>query len=198
MRWSKVKKLVEDSFAESVKKRVQIYSTHYQCSCGRGWITIDAEELVDLSTMLSSMIYRCVYHEASNVPYPKHPAVSDDERTPNKLIEDGEFSRFDLHIACWDYLHQSVKDSLESKNPLIKSLAVLNAKVGKGRLVEIAKQNLHPLTRALLDFRVDAERELRSKREFEIINANAEIINKQVSETLEYQADIWGNYETKF
>ena len=184
MRWSQVKKLVEDSFAESVKKRVQIYSTHYQCSCGRGWITIDAEELVDLSTMLSSMIYRCVYHEASNVPYPKHPAVSDDERTPNKLIEDGEFSRFDLHIACWDYLHQSVKDSLESKNPLIKSLAVLNAKVGKGRLVEIAKQNLHPLTRALLDFRIDAERELRSKKEIEIINANAEMLNKEALEVL--------------
>ncbi len=194
MRWSKVKKLVEDSFAESVKRRVQIYSTHYQCSCGRGWITIDGKELVDLSTMLSSMIYRCAYHEVTNVPYPKHAAVPDDERTPDKLVEDGEFSRFDLHVACWDYLHQSIKDSLESANPLIKSLAVLNAKVGKGRLGEIAKQNLHPLTRALLNFRLEAERELQSRREIEIINANAEMINKQVAETLEYQVDIWGNY----
>ncbi len=93
-------------------------------------------------------------------------------------------------------MHQSVKDSLESENPLIKSLAVLNAKVGKGRLIEIAKQNLHPLTRALLDFRIEAERELRNKKEIEIINANAEMINRQVLETLEYQADIWENYET--
>lgn len=196
MKWSKVKKLVESSFAESVKKRVQIYSTYYQCSCGRGWITIDGKELVDLSTMLSSMIYRCAYHETTNTPFPKHSAVPDEERTPNKLVEDGEFSRFDLHIACWDYLHQSIKDSLESENPLIKSLAVLNARVGKGRLIEIAKQNLHPLTRALLDFRIEAEREIRNEREIEIINANAELINKQVSETLEYQADIWENYET--
>ena len=90
MRWSKVKKLVEDGFAESVKGRVQIYSTHYQCSCGRGWITIDGKELVDLSTMLSSMIYRCAYHETTNVPHPKHAVVSDDERTPDKLVEDGE------------------------------------------------------------------------------------------------------------
>jgi len=197
MRWSKVKKLVESSFAESVKSRIQIYSTHYQCSCGRGWITLDGKELVDLSTMLSAMIYRCVYHETTNIPYPKHPAVLDNERTPNKLVEDGEFSRFDLHIACWDYLHQSIKDSLESKNPLIKSLAVLSAKVGRGRLSEIAKQDLHPLTRALLDFRVEAEREIRNKREIEIINANAEILNKQVLETLEYQADIWENHQTK-
>lgn len=190
MRWSKVKKLVEDTFAESVKKRVQIYSTHYQCSCGRGWLTVDGAELIDLSTMLSSMIYRCVYHETTNVPYPKHPRITDDERTPNKLIEDGEFSRFDLHIACWNYLHQSVKNSLESENPLIKSLAILNAKVGKGRLSEIAKQNLHPLTRSLLNFRIRAEKELRSRRDVEIINANAKIINKQVSKTIKYQADI--------
>lgn len=194
MRWSKVKKLVEDSFAEGIKNRVQIYSTHYQCSCGRGWITIDGKELVDLSTMLSSMIYRCAYHETTNTVFPKHSAVPDENRTPNKLTEDGEFSRFDLHIACFDYLHQSIKDSIESKNPLIKSLAVLNAKVGKGRLSEIAKQNLHPLIRALLNFRIEAERELRSKREIEVINANAEMLNKQVLETLEYQADIWENY----
>ena len=191
MRWSKVKKLVEDSFAESVRGRIQIYSTRYQCSCGRGWITIDGKELVDLSTMLSSMIYRCAYHETTNIPYPKHPAVPDDKRTPDKLIEDGEFSRFDLHIACWDYLHQSIKDSLESKNPLIKSLAVLNTKVGKGRLSDFDKQNLHPLTRALLDFRLETERELRYKREIGIINANAKTLNKQVLETLEYQVDIW-------
>lgn len=174
---------------------MQIYSTIINVRAERGWITIDGKELVDLSTMLSSMIYRCAYHETTNTPFPKHSAVPDEERTPNKLVEDGEFSRFDLHIACWDYLHQSVKDSLASENPLIKSLAVLNAKVGKGRLVEIAKQNLHPLTCALLDFRIDAERELRSKKEIEIINANAEMINRQVSETLEYQADIWENCE---
>lgn len=179
MRWSKVKKLVQSSFAESIKGRVQIYSTHYQCSCGRGSITIDGNELVDLSTMLSSLIYRCAYHETTNTIFPKHPAVADEERTLNKLVEDGEFSRFDLHIACWDYLHQSIKDSLESRNPLIKSLAVLNSKVGKGKLSEIAKQTLHPLTRVLLNFRIEAESELRSKREIEIINANSEIINSK-------------------
>ena len=141
------------------------------------------------------MIYRCAYHETTNTPFPKHSAVSDEERTLNKLVEDGEFSRFDLHIACWDYLHQSIKDSLESENPLIKSLAVFNAKVGKGRLEKIAEQNLHPLTRALLDFRIEAERELRNKREIELINANADKLNKQALDVLEYQTDIWGNYE---
>lgn len=157
MRWSKLKKRVEDSFAGSVKGRVRIYSTHYQCSCGRGWITVDGEELVDLSTMLTGLIYRCIYHEATKTDCATHPAVPDEERRPGNLVEPGEFSRFDLHEACWEYIHSSVDDSLSSKHPLIVSLAVLNAKVGKGRLKRLAEQKLHPLTRALLEVRLNAE-----------------------------------------
>ena len=157
MRWSKVKKLVEESFAGSVQGRVQIYSTRYQCSCGRGWITIDGEELVDLSTMLSGLIYRCVYHEATKTDCAKHPAIPDKARKPGNLVEPGEFSRFDLHEACWEYIHSNVNDALKSDNPLIKSLAVLNAKVGKSRLRNLSMQKLHPLTRTLLKFRMKAE-----------------------------------------
>ncbi len=154
MRWSKVKKLVEDTFEDGIKGRVQIHSTHYQCSCGRAWITVDGKELVDLSTMLSGLIYRCVYHEATNTDCVKHPAVPDEKRKPGNLVEPGEFSRFDLHEACWEYVHSSVNDSLRSQNPLIVSLAVLNARVGKGRLKRLSAQRLHPLTRSLMELRL--------------------------------------------
>jgi hypothetical protein len=157
MKWSKLKKQVEDSFAESIKGRVHIYSTHYQCSCGRGWITVDGEELVDLSTMLTGLIYRCAYHEATKTDCATHPAVPDEDRKPGNLVEPGEFSRFDLHEACWEYIHSSLNASLSSKHPLIVSLAVLNAKVGKGMLKKLAEQKLHPLTRALLEIRLKAE-----------------------------------------
>jgi hypothetical protein len=158
MRWSKLKKLVEESFAESVRGRVRVYSTRYQqCSCGRGWITVDGEELVDLSTELSRLVYASVYHEATKTRCARHTAVADEARTPGSLAEPGEFSRFDLHEACWEYVHSSVGDSLGSDNPLVSSLAVLNAKVGKGRLRRLAARRLHPLTRALLEFRLRAE-----------------------------------------
>ena len=162
MRWSKLKKLVEDSFADSVRGRVRVFSTHYDCSCGRGWITVDGKELANLCTETSGAKYRAVFHETTNTIYAKHPAVPDEERNPNNIVEPGEFSRFDLHIACWDYAHQSVADSLNSENPLIASLAVLNSKVGKGRLAKVAAKDLHPLTRALLNFRLKAE-EAKSK-----------------------------------
>ena len=79
------------------------------------------------------------------------------KRTPGRLVEPGEFSRFDLHEACWAYIHSSVNDSLNSNNPLIASLAVLNTKVGKGRLKKLAAQKLHPLTRRFLEIRLQAE-----------------------------------------
>lgn len=158
MKWSKVRKLVEATFAESVRDRVHVHSTAYQCSCGRGWITIDGEEIADLSTRVSGMKYGCYYHESTVTDCVTHPAVPDDERTRGHLVEPGEFSRFDLHEACWRYLNDiAVNDALSSENPLIASLAVLNGKVGKNRLKRLSERKLHPLTRALLEFRMKAE-----------------------------------------
>jgi hypothetical protein len=157
MRWSKLRKLVEDSFAESVRGRVQVYSTRYRCSCGRGWVTIDGEELANLCTELSDLKYGAIFHETTKVTCAKHSAVKDEERASGNTVEPGEFSRFDLHAACWEYVHSSVNDSLGSENPLVVSLAVLHAGVGKGRLRKLSTQQLHPLTSALLNFRMKAE-----------------------------------------
>jgi hypothetical protein len=165
MKWSKLKKLVEDTFAQDIKGRVHVYSTNYQCSCGRAWITVDGKELVDLSTMLSGLLYRCVYHEATKTDCAKHPAMPDEERKSGNLVEPGEFSRFDLHKACWEYVHASVNDSLRSQNPLIVSLAVLNAKVGKGRLERLSAQKLHPLTRSLIEVRLKSYATLNKRLE---------------------------------
>jgi hypothetical protein len=159
MKWSKLKKLVEDGFAPAVAGRVHVFSTAYGCSCGRGWFTVDGEEIADLSTLLSGSIHRAVYHEATKTECARHPAVPMEARTPGLAVEPGEFSRFDLHEACWEYLHDLGPDrGLRSDNPLIVSLAVLSAKVGARRLQLLAADPaLHPLARKLLEFRLSAE-----------------------------------------
>ncbi len=48
---------------------------------------------------------------------------------------------------------------------------------------------------ALRDYVAKETRQELNRRDIEIINANAEMLNKQALETLEYQADIWENYE---
>ncbi|MEQ1559808.1 MAG: hypothetical protein ABL933_12825 [Methyloglobulus sp.] len=164
MKWSKLKQLVEDGFAPSLKGRVHIYSTAYQCSCGRGWFTIDGEEIADLSTMLSGSIYPAVNHEATNTRCAKHPAVPMSDRTPGKIVEPGEFSRFDLHKACWEYIHNIGPDrSLLSNNPLIVALSVLSEKIGTRKLKLMAKNSdLHPLVKKLLEFRLAKESKMPS------------------------------------
>ncbi len=44
---------------------------------------------------------------------------------------------------------------------------------------------------ALRDYVAKETRQELNRRDIEIINANAEMLNKQALETLEYQADIW-------
>ena len=158
MKWSKLRKLVEETFADSVRGRVQVHTTAYQCSCGRGWITVDGEEAADLSTLVWWTKHGTAWHESAGTESFAPAPVPDEERTPGRLVEPGEFSRFDLHEACWAYLNDvSLSDALASENPLIASLAVLNARVGKNRMRRLRETPLHPLTRALLQFRMEAE-----------------------------------------
>ena len=157
MRWSKVKKLVEDRFAPSIKGRVQIYSTAYRCSCGRGWFTIDGKEVADLSTFAKGNRYRWFWYETKDMDYTMPPPISDEERIHGNLVEYGEFSRFDLHKACWEFLHSNVHECLRSENPLIQALATLDVKVGKNKLKAMEKENIHPLPARFLRLRIEAQ-----------------------------------------
>lgn len=160
MRWTKVRKLVEDRFAPSIAGRVHFHSTRYgQCSCGRGWITIDGHEVADLNTLLAWPNFGSVGHPMDQHG---HPVIDDAARVPGALIEPGEFTRDDLHEACWEFLHSSLNSSVSSTNPLVKSLAILDAHVGAQRLKRIQSEDLHPLARAILEFRILAEDECRA------------------------------------
>ncbi|MFV7667498.1 hypothetical protein [Shewanella algae] len=46
MQWSKLKKRVEENFAESIKGRIEIFTTSYrrQGEIARSWVVIDASK----------------------------------------------------------------------------------------------------------------------------------------------------------
>lgn len=160
MQWSKLKQIIEGKFAGSVRGRVAVFSTRFNkpnCRDGRAWITIDGEEIVNLSTLDSNSIYECCYHESTSTHCKTHPAVKAEDRTPGQLVERGEFSRFDLHNCCWEYLQLTVEEGLHHDSPLINVLAILDKRLGKRRLVLIQKEGLHPMLRAFLEFRLEAE-----------------------------------------
>ena len=160
MQWSKLKQTIESKFADSIKGRVEVFSTRYRkpnSDLGRGWVTIDKDEIVNFATIKSRWNYGAYYHEATQTNCLTHPAINDNERTIGELAEEGEFSRFDLHNCCWEYLNLTIEEGLEHASPIINSLAVLDKRLGKRRLITLDKDKFHPLTKRLLEFRLSAE-----------------------------------------
>jgi hypothetical protein len=160
MKWSKLKSVTEQRFADSVRGRVELWTTAYRkpnSTKGRGWITINGDELVNFATPVTWRRFGAYFHESSNTDCLKHPAISDEERNDGNLAEDGEFSRFDLHLACWEMLSLSLEEALKCDNPLIKALAMLDARLGKRRLAELNETGEHPLVACFLRYRKNAE-----------------------------------------
>ncbi len=145
MRWSKLKMLTEARFAESVKKRLTINSTRYgNCHCGHAWLSLDGEIVANFCT-------RAYYNRLND--------LQDEKTIPhykNQAVEYGEMSRQDVYQACWTFVHElSIEQALASDNPLIQSLAVVDGRLGKKRLLALEDQALHPLAKKLLRLRLN-------------------------------------------
>lgn len=150
MRWSQLRHRVELSFAPEVRGRVSVHSTKYSsgrsgCQCGRGWITVDGVEVAGLNTAEAWF---------PQSPFYDRCPVAHDERTPGMLVEKGEFTRFDLHDACWALLHENVHTLLSDERPLVRTIAVLNERVGATRLKRMRPSEAHPLVLAMIDLRL--------------------------------------------
>jgi len=162
MRWSKLKFLIEERFADSLKGRLNINSTAYgNCSCGHAWITLDKEIIANFCTR-AYWNRQCYDYEKSQYI---HTDLTEEEkkRYRNQFIEYGDFSRQDLYQSCWAFMHDLTIDAaLESNNVLIQSIALLDKRVGKHRLNKINPETLHPLARKLFSERISADRNLKN------------------------------------
>ncbi len=153
MRWSKLKKTIEDKFADCVKGRVHLYTTRYTSGSYfmvRGWITLDGKEIANFSTPDNYQKYGWNTPEINE----RIPA---EERTAGQAVEKGEFSRWDFVVACFDYLNANIDEAFASDNPIIKSFAILDKRFGKRRLKLVDKKDLHPLVNTLLNLRLKCE-----------------------------------------
>ena len=163
MKWSKLKQRVEDSFADSVSGRIQIFTTAYRRmdQLSRSWVVIDGKQKISLSDATSYMINQAYFHELTptRVNYKTHESIDDSERNKNKLYEDGEFSSYDFKIIAFEYLNTSAYDSVQSKHPLMRSLGVLNKKIGKHKAKEM-QNDTHPMVAFFAKFRYEAEQDI--------------------------------------
>ena len=162
MKWSKLKSLAEEHFSQSLKGRVAIYSTRYgNCTCGHAWITLDKEIIANFCTRAfwnraSGNYYKKDDRWVSDSPVPEH--VTEAQKKSYGEVEYGELSRQDAYQACWDFVHKlTIEAAVDSDNPLIQSLAMLDKRLGKRRLKALMNDKLHPLAKKLLSVRLEAE-----------------------------------------
>jgi len=141
MKWSKLKFLVEERFAPSLGKRVNLFSTAYgNCTCGRAWLTIDKKEIANFCTRA------------------KFNAKNAESGRKNPPLGFGELSRQDAYKSCWAVVHDlSIAEALKNSDPLVQALAVLDIRCGKRRLMGIQAETLHPLAQKMLNFRLGCE-----------------------------------------
>lgn len=164
MVWSKLKKNIEENFASSLSKRVKLLTTTYGSSYdvqdlyNRGWITVDGDEVVNFSTPDAFFMYRRDLNATTPAKFEANTAIKEySSRTPDKLVETGEFSKFDLTYCCSSFLNLSIDKAIEHESPIIQMLAVLDKRLGKRRLLLLDSDKLHPLVSYFLNLRLDAE-----------------------------------------
>lgn len=146
MKWSKLKSLVHERFADSLRKRVSINCTAYgNCGCGHAWITLDGKVVANFCTRAYWNLR--LYSRTDNSSTDREVTDKGKKQYQNQFVEYGEVSRQHVFKSCWDFIHElSIDEALASDNSLIQSLAIMDKRVGKRRLVKIDEKKLKPLS----------------------------------------------------
>jgi hypothetical protein len=132
MQWTKLQKRFEGLVAPSLRGRVKVHVTEYRetggFDVGRGWITLDGEEVV--SVQIPSF-------------YTIHMNFSPDT--------------LDFGHAVGTYVDMSISAARSSPDPLLRGLVFLDKRFGKRSLLSVDQDQLHEFEKALCVVRCDAE-----------------------------------------
>ncbi|WP_442891859.1 SF0329 family protein [Aggregatilinea sp.] len=161
MRWTGLKKAIEDLLAPSLKGRLQYHRAQYGPGKSqimtRAWITLDKQEILTLSSVvwLQELSEREQEIQASGRVgdyYAAHDAAKEE------LRQRGMVSVWDFEEALEMYLEISIEDALVSPDPIIKAVAMLDRRTGKRRLRQIDSESLvNPLVKRCYEIRCEAE-----------------------------------------
>lgn len=157
MIWSKLKKGITNRFSDTIRNEIGIYMNSYGDDLdfsGRAWVTINGKEVVNFSTGKSMNKYRSQLNELTTGKDWKTHTKIDEKDRGNELIEEGEFSRQDFTISCYNYLSMDIKEAQESEHPIIRMLAVLDKRTGKRKLIEMTDTESNPLVRYFIKYRM--------------------------------------------
>ena len=159
MKWSKLKQMLDESFSNTIRKRIQVNMTSYRGIDGnsRTWIVIDGEEKISLDNFTSMIENGAYFNKLTPIENVyTHKEVEKNQRSENKLYEKGEFSSFDFTFMARQYLQMPAHDSIKSEHPILRTLGVLNKKIGKAKIKELQFDE-NPMVAYFAKFRYEAE-----------------------------------------
>jgi hypothetical protein len=158
MQWSSLKSKVEALFAPPLKGRVELRATRYRGAhdqTGRGYITVDGKEVWNMCTL-----------SFWGAEYPRIDSIAQEQQisaraaqviADTQLEQEGVLAQWSFYRALESYCNSSIESSLESKSPLTKALAVLDARLGKRRLKKLDVSAEHPMVQFFFKLRCEAE-----------------------------------------
>lgn len=161
MPWTQIKhKLENECLAPSLKGRITYFCTSYS-KCpdheGRAAILLDGKEILEGS-------YREQWSSKKIAQFPRDEKYEDRLRYEFPYMDDtalklGQFDQRQFYIAFHEFDNQSIEDSLQSENMLVRIFAVLDRRTGKRRLEKLrgSANNSGEVFSIFLDIRCEAE-----------------------------------------
>lgn len=168
IKWSKLKQQVESLLAEPLQGRVQYHITMYKMSAGhyeghgRGWITFDGQEVWNFSEIEWEVAY---YRLASQLraisgtidyrnPTHKEGYYLAEEEAKQILLKKGIYSQGHFVDALFESVRQPMATLLQSEDPIVRAISMLDRRVGKRRLQNMVFEgNTNDLAKTLYQIR---------------------------------------------
>jgi hypothetical protein len=160
MRWSQLRKGIEDRVTPRLRSRVQLHSTRYRRSAdqeGRAWITVDGREVWTMATAVHLVP---LWQRAADVAAADEQLsqVEANARAIEEFGAEGRFTQLTFYAALDEYLTLPVDRALASRNVLIRALAMVDRRLGRRRFVAIVLAADDPeLVRVFHRLRAEAE-----------------------------------------
>ena len=143
--WSKTKKHLESFICDPLKQRVEYRCSNYRIhdGIGRTYITVDGKEVLNMCTL-----------------------KRDYYRTP----VEGTYSQVEFIETVYKYFNLPIEECLNTHNPLVKILVILDRRIGKRTLLNMKEgiEAEEDIVKYFYKLRCDAEGiDILGKREHE-------------------------------
>ena len=190
MRWSKLKKQLEDFTCPCLKGKVEFWITNYRKAhdqMGRAYITVNGKEVVNMCTIKKEIEVYKVEKElkkSKNICFYQDDFMRDriyellrkegfsedilpqiaknrniNDIAHKKVKEQDIFAQYDFLEAVERFLNSPIEESLKSDNSIVKTLALIDRRVGK-RTLNTLKESIKDegeLVRYFYRLRCEAE-----------------------------------------